>query len=243
MSDSPREPFTPTIFNVMSMWLYADPVMGSTKRPDLRIDVFGNVPRITVRTKVEGDKNNGKIEFKTDLPTFATAMHMLKRIADGTATEDLYNFDYRDDFVAGKKLDQQIIISTLQVGRDKDGRLYIAVLAPMSQNRPRIQFFFGPSKFHDIRTRDGQQLSARAMSEAYAVGFLEPATRLVEHMLVTKFDPDAKNVAKPPQQGGGYNGGQRPNNGYSNNQRPNNGYNNRPPQAPAADFDADIPDF
>lgn len=247
MSDMQREPFQPTIFNVMSMWLYAEPVMGSTKRPDLRVDVFNNVPRITVRTKIEGDKNNGKIEFKTDLPTFTTAMHCLKKIAEGTATQDLYNFDYKDDFIAGKKLDKQVIISTLQVGREREtGRMYIAVLAPISQNRQRIPFFFGPSKYHDIRTRDGNQLSMKEMSEAYAIGFLEPACALVNHLLVTNFNPDAKNVAKPPAPGaggsnGGYNGQRQGGNG--NYQRPGGYGAQRTPNPPPADFDADIPDF
>jgi hypothetical protein len=258
MSDNQRPPQKLTIFNVMSMWMYADPVMGATKRPNLRVGVFGNVPRISVRTNVEGDRNNGKIDFNTDLATFAAAMSSLKKIAEGTAKEDCYNFDYIDDFVAGKKLDRPVVISTLQVGRDKEtGRLYIAVLAPESQNRPRIRFFFGPSKYHNIRLRDGSPLGAAEMSEAYAIGFLEPACQLVYTMLAgDHFDENAKNVAKMvvPGQGGGnsggYNNNRGGNGGYNNNRGGGNGggYNNNrggQAQAPAAmdDFDAEIPHF
>lgn len=264
MSDNNRPAPKLNVFSVMSNWLFADPVMGSNKRPNLRVGVYGNVPRVTVKTNVEGDRNNGKIDFNTDLATFAAAMSKLRAIAEKKSEADCYNFDYIDDFVAGKKLDKPVIISTLQVGRDKEsGRLYIAVLAPEGMNRPRIRFFFGPSKYHNIRHRDGSDVSAAEMSEAYAIGFLEPACQIVYNLMISEFNPDAKNVAKPfegggqggnRQGGGGFNnnrqggGGGYNNNrqgGYNNNggQR-QGGYNNNQSQAPASGgFDEEMPDF
>lgn len=242
MSDN-RKPIKLTVFDVMSNWIFASPVQGGTKRPNLRIKILGNVPRITVKTNVDGDKQFGKIDFQTDLPTFAAAMYKLKEMAEGRDTSDGYNFDYEDDFLAGKKLDNKIIISTLQIGRDANsGKLYIAVLSG-DKSRPRIQFFFGPSKYHNIRRRDGSAITEKEMSEAYAIGFLKPACDLVYQYLIENFDEDAKNVPKMQGAPGGYGGGNNNNRGGGNYN--SGGYNNqsRTP-APAADgFDDDVPDF
>lgn len=241
-----RKPLPLTPFDVMSNWLFANPVQGSQKRPNLRIKVMGNVPRITVKTNVEGDKNYGKIDFNTDLSTFSVAMHKLYEMATGADTSDGWNFDYEDDFLAGKKLDNKIIITTLQIGRDKDtGRLYIALLSG-DKSRPRIQFFFGPSKFHNIRRRDGSAITEKEMSDAYAIGFLKPACKLVDQLMITLFDENAKNVANPNNApgGGNNNGGGGGNNNYQQNRGGNGGGGNQQRQAaPAQDFEDDIPDF
>lgn len=241
-----RPPSPLTIFDVMSNWLFADPVQGAHKRPNIKIKPMGNVPRVIVKTNVEGDRNNGRIDFNTDLATFTAAMFTLKQLAEGTAKQDCYNWDYTDDFVAGKKLDKPMLLSTLQVARDKDtGRLYIAVIA---HQRPRIQFFFGPSKFHGCRLRDGSPLPMDELSNAYAIGFLEPACAMLFNLLSgSAFDENAKNVAKPPaMQGGGGGGGNSYGGGQQRQQGGGGGYQGggqqRQQQAPAPTFD-DIPDF
>lgn len=244
MSNQPqRAPLDPTILDVMSNWLYADPVPGNQRRPNLRVKAIGNVPRIQVKTNVENDKNHGRIDFNTDLATFAAMLAKLTAMADGSDTSDGYNFDYKDNFLAGKKLDNEIVISTCQIGRDQaTGRLYIAILSG-DKSRPRIQFFFGPSKFHDIRRRDGSPLTPKDLSEAYAIGFSKPMASLVEKLLVSTFNPDARNVAKAPgmQQGGGQQGGYNQNQGGG---QQSGGYNNnRPAQSSAAVSDSAIVDF
>lgn len=206
MADNRKAP-TLTVFDVMSNWLFAKPVNGSNKRPNLRIKVLGNVPRITVKTGVDGDKDYGKIDFQTDLATFTVAMHKLQEMAEGRDQSEGYIFDYENDFLAGKKLDNKIVLSMLQIGRDKEsGKLYIAVISG-DKSRPRIQFFFGPSQYHNIRRKDGSALTEREMSDAYAIGFLKPACKLMMQYLESNFDPEAKNVPKPMGQQGGGNGG------------------------------------
>ena len=245
---SQQQPNAPVVnpFNVMNTWLHAKPCEGSQKRPTLRFGLFKNQPRVTVRTNVPGDKDHGKIEFNTDLATFACFIKFAMDLIEGKTEDTERVFVYRNNFVAGKKRDNFIELSKLHVGRAQDGRIYIAVLSTQP-DRPKIKFFFGPSHFHDIRKADGSQLSPKEMSDAYAYGFLDPAYKLVMHLLVTEFDPDAKGVSNPANfnQGngnsGGYNnGGQRNNyNNGSNNSyaKPaNNSYND-------SAFDEDMPSF
>lgn len=235
-------------FSVMSTWLHAEPVEGSQKRPNLRFNVIGNVPRISVRTNVPNDPQYGRIDFKTDLATFAAAMHYANQLATGADVPQERRFTYEDDFLAGKKLDKPMVLSTLMIGREAEsGRIYIAIISSQQQ-RPRIRFFFGPSKYHNILNGDGTQITPKEMSEAYAIGFLKPAEQLVYQLLVKDFDENAKNVANPANftQGAGQQqqrGGQqqqRPQ--YNNNQGGNSGYNT-PQQSSNSGFADDLPSF
>jgi uncharacterized membrane protein YgcG len=194
-------------FSVMSTWLYAAPVQGSTKRPSIRFNVRGNVPTIVVKTGVEGDENHGKIDFRMDLATFAAAMHYAKQLVNNVP--DIAQkrvFIYQDDFLAGKKMDKVIALSKWEIGRGSDGRVYMAVLSTKA-SRPRIPFYFGPSKYHAIQNGDGSEITPKEMSEAYAMGFLVPAEAIVYNLMVSQFDPNAKNVANPANFGGGNGGG------------------------------------
>lgn len=226
MSQGQMPAITLNAFSVMSTWLYAPPVQGSSKRPSIRFNVRGNVPTVVVKTGVDGDENHGKIDFRTDLATFAAALHYAKNLANnvpGTPTKRV--FIYQDDFLAGKKMDKIVPLSKWEIGRAQDGRVYMAVLSTKT-SRPRIPFYFGPSKYHSIQNGDGSEITPTEMSEAYAIGFLVPAEAVVYNMMVSQFDENAKNVANPANFGGGNGGGNRPNGGnnnYSGNRGGNGG--------------------
>lgn len=201
---SQRPPIKPNPLDVMSTWMFADPVAGGNKRPNFRVKVIGNVPRFVVKTNVPDDRNNGRIDFNMDLPTFGAILARLDKLADGG--DDTFTFEYNDDFVGGKKLDKPVTVASVKGGRDgSTGRIYIAVLG---YNRPKIQFFFGPSKFHAMKAGDGSDVSAAEVSNAYCKGFVKMYSKLVAHLLTTEFNEDGKNVAKAPgAQGGGQGGG------------------------------------
>lgn len=200
------------IFSVMSNWMFADPVEGSTKRPNMRVGVYGNVPRITVKTNLPNDLNHGKIDFNMDLATFAVGMAYLQDLVDGKDVPQEQKFEYQDDFVAGKKLDKVITLATWVIGKASDGRIYMAVISSQQQ-RPRIRFFFGPTRYHNIKNGDGSQVGVDKISSAYARGFARSSEQLVYILLGGgSFDPNAKNVANPANfaGGSGNQGGNKP---------------------------------
>lgn len=232
---------TLNVFSVMSNWMFADPVEGAQKRPSMRVGVFGNVPRITVKTNLPNDINHGKIDFNMDLATFAVGMAYLQDLVEGKDVPQEMKYEYQDDFVAGKKLDKIITLSTWVIGKATDGRIYMAVISSQA-SRPRIRFFFGPTKYHNVKLGDGSQLGADKMSAAYARGFARSSEQLVYILLGgPSFDPNAKNVANPANfaggSGGGQQGGGRP--GGNGGGRPQ--YNNNSSPAPAAE--AELPSF
>lgn len=200
MAEQSRPPYQPNFLDVMSTWVFGEPAEGATKRPQFRVKVMGNVPRLMVKTQVPNDKNNGRIDFNLDLPTFTSILHVIEEIVKGN--REKAEFQYIDDFVGGKKLDQKIVVSRLLVGRGDNGRIYIAIIG---HERPKIRFYFGPSQYHNAVV-DGQE-DEKLLSEIYAMGFVGWAGPVVRQMLLEKFDPEAKNVAKMPTQQGGQGGG------------------------------------
>lgn len=235
MSDQQSRPqIQPNPLDVMSTWMYADPVAGATKRPNFRLKVIGNVPRFVVKTNVPDDKNNGRIDFNTDLATFSVILHKIEEIASGRDDRS-YTAEYVDDFIAGKKLDKPVVIASVKVGKEaQTGRVYIAVLG---YNRPKIQFFFGPSRYHALKLGDGSVLSEGEVSQAYAMGFVRGYAPIVQQLMVTEFNPDAKNVAKAPTGPGGYGGNQNQGNRGQNG---NHGSSNRSRPQPTMDDDIDF---
>ncbi len=233
-------------FSVMSNWLYAEIPEGSTKRPNMRFGVFGNVPRITVNTNIKDDLNKGKIEWNTDLPTFMLMVSYIDRLAKNEPNlPPRREFIYQNDYVAGKNLGKVVPLTRLVVGREKESeRIYIAAISTQTQ-RPRIKFYFGPSKYHDILNEEGQRVSAREMSELYAIGFADAARLLTTMIIVNDFDPNAKNVANPANMNGGQgpaqSGGYRPQQQRQNNGGGGHGF--QTPSSKAVDFDDDIPEF
>lgn len=243
---------TLNIFSVMSNWMFADPVEGSQKRPSLRFGVYSNVPRITVKTNLQGDMNNGKIDFNMDLATFAVGMAYLQDLAEGKPdTPNELKLEYQDDFVAGKKLDRVMTLATWVIGKAQDGRIYMAILSSQ-QSRPRIRFFFGPTKYHNLKSGDGSPIGADKMSQAYARGLARSFEPMVHQLLTgSSFDPNAKNVANPANfnGGGGNGGGQRQGGGGGGYNRGGNGGGGggRPqPQGTGGGLDSfgdELPDF
>lgn len=225
---TPRPPIKLTALDVMSNWLYSEgPIQGASRRANIRLKVLGNVPRIVVKTNVPDDKNNGRIEFKTDAPTMAVIFSTLMALGDGTASKDHYDFEYNDYiFKDGKRSDNRLTLATCRIGVDRQSeRIYIAVLG---YNRPKVQFFFGPSEFHKVKT-GGEELSQAEVSRAYAMGFARTFSNQVDHLLVSNFDPEARNVPKPPPEADG---------GQQGNSRPSGGGGNKP-AAPGGFEDAE----
>ena len=225
MSNQPaRKPIKLTPFDVMSNWLYADPVAGAQKRPHFQLKVLGNVPRFIVKTKVPDDKDYGKIEFHTDVYTFMVIIDAIRDLADGKDDAAMM-VEYNDHiFINGARSERPVTKATIKLGVDKDsGRIYIAVLG---HQRPKIQFFFGPSNFHAAKNGDGSERDQGEVSRRYARACANAWADMAMGLVRSNFDEDAKNVAKPmgpPGQGGGqrnnYGGGQRQGGGGQQQQR------------------------
>lgn len=193
-------------FDIMQNYMYAVTKDGS-RRPSLR---FGknkhNFPTVTVYTNVESDQANnyGKIEFHTDLPTFMAYIKRLTEFGEGKHEPGTkFGFEYRNIWAGDRNSPEPAHLSTLEVGRYKDGTVYTTVLSTESK-RPRIPFFFGPhivTKAHNL-THNGEQCDIAEMSNEYAAGFAMMIKEVMMLELVINFNPNTKAVAmsKPDQE-------------------------------------------
>jgi len=198
---SQNKPIPLNTLDVFSNWMYGEVQPGAEKAPTFRVQVIKNVPRFTVKTNIPNDKDHGRIEFNCDMPTFAVIMKTITDLANGVGSGG--RFQYNDHiFMNNQRSEKPLTKATLLVGKDpKTGKLFIAILG---YNRPNIQFFFGPSRFHKLLKSDGSEYTEAEVSVQYAHGFVTSFAPVVYNLLVSQFDDTAKNVPKPfvPGEGG-----------------------------------------
>lgn len=170
------------------MKLYGAVVSGATKRPVL---TFGYVTRkfvanmasITVKTQVPNDANNGNIKAEIPMALMysirETAMDLLTLPGAQERIRGLYT-----DFLAGKKMDQPVKYASLIVGKEDDGRLYLALV---SRNRPSIKFHIAPDDFFREVTKDGQEMNTSEYYSQYARGYMNMIFGVYDNLTQSEF--------------------------------------------------------
>lgn len=220
----PKTPFVETLLDDRKLRLSAPPISGSKQRPQLSVAVVGGNPRINVYTNLDGDKENGRISAKMDLFAWGQLLEMIEHVI---ATPDISRLqmankrpmDQNEQSPGGKR--EPIHETTSVVGRDKDGKIYIAVLAA-DNDRPKVIFHFGAQYYHTIVYRDAPQnfLEDRFVSELAAKAWVKSMRAAVMQILTDKAaEKGAAKAAKKEAEGGGGGGGN------SGGGKPSGGYN------------------
>ena len=180
--------------------LSCPPAQGAQKPGSLAISLVANNPRIDVYTNVPNDKANGNIRAAMDMPVFYMLLEMMD---DALKLEDsqvlkLQNLNHT--FFEGKRSEQPKLISTTCIGRDKEGCLFIAVVA---KDRPYLKFNLLPSNYHVMIGVDGNPLDKREASNWFLRGY----RKMLSEMMAAVAAANYLEPVKKDQQGGG--GGQR----------------------------------
>jgi hypothetical protein len=158
------------------------------KRSRLGYSSYRGNPRITVFTNVPNDSGKGVINAPMNPETFLVFLDLLEQIARNPA-EDKYKIDCWTIIKApegAERNTEKTLISELYFGRDKQGVIWMSVVAP---NRPRIKFEYRISDFHKIFKGDGSPLNE---SESSTVQTLATIRALREVMMAHMGD------IKPP---------------------------------------------
>lgn len=194
--------------------LYGPAVQGGKGRPTL---TFGYVTRkfvnnmasITVKTNVPDDKDYGRITAEFPMAQMYTIFEMIEKAAR-EANYEQQSIRVYTDFAAGKKTDQPFPKANLIIGKEDDGRVYIALVA---KNRPNIKFHIGPEEFYKLVV-NGQELTTAEYYGMYATGYIKMIRAIYDNVVSTEFIP-----WYPDNNGGGNNnnGGGGNNNNNSNN--------------------------
>lgn len=227
--------------------LWADPVNGSKGSPSLQIVYTDVNPRINVYTNVPGDKDDGRISAALDMYSVGELFQMLRDLADPTSEKGTNTIietkkPARKD---GKATGELWTDTTVVVGKDKDGRIYISVLA-YDKQRPKIKFYFGNGLYSVAgRIVNGERVadSDESISRRRCLAWVNQVEGILQSVAAIRYKhpekPARDGDRRPGNRGGGSGGGSsgggnRRDSGGDDNMFENAGKDNN-------EFDDDIP--
>ena len=205
-----RKPIPRTILNEYRLSLKApiEEKLGGTKEPGLRLSVLYNNPRIDVFTGIPNDKEYGVIKAPMDPLTFFTFLERFKEIIEGENDQTFKILNYTG------MPSNKTVVSTTIAGKDKDGIVWLSVIA---EGRPRIKFKVLPSNYHIFKDKDGNDLDLSKVSYYTAKGWVNQFGSLVPNVMNSFYEaPDGSGKPK-----------QHNSSGYGNTSNPNTNYDKK----------------
>lgn len=134
-----------------------------------RDDGAKSAPRIYVYTNQDADQgnNNGRIDANIDMNVALTFLKLIEKAANtpmGQAYESVGIQNLAYVWKQKQRSEKPMQQSTMVVGREPDGRVYMSLLH-FNKERPRIKFYFGFSQFHKfVGMQEGQEARAEYSS-------------------------------------------------------------------------------
>jgi len=174
------------------------PCPGDTsKNSTLMWMLVANNPRMVVWTNDPNDTGEangyGKITANLDAAIFTMFLNMLGEIIEKEGEQKEYVTCMNYIFPGGKRSDRPVLVSTLYCGKDKEGMIWVSLVA---KNRPIIKFVFGENEFHHFFNGDGTPADKAKVSQRYARAYIRLLYGLMEHLMVT-------NYVEPPKRDAG----------------------------------------
>lgn len=183
-----------TALNESKLRIFGEPVNGARRSPWIGVSVFRNNPRLEVQTNVEGDKNYGFINGNLDAASF----FMMAKVLDWVIAHD--GPTQRRVTNGTGPLNEIVPASTIYLGKDDEGCIYISVI-DADKDRPKIKFIFTPSNYHTLTDGQGGALSKAEISQFHAAGWMELICRLLPVVLGNDYIPPPPRDDKPAYQG------------------------------------------
>jgi len=226
MSQDSGRNFTPRKKNALDNYAFniRVPVPNEKgKFSSLNWEISRNSLGIKIYTGFSSDQGNqgGMLRARLDGISFYAFLELIK-VALEAKEEWKGKIEYSDyTFFGGKRSDAPQLVSTVYVGRNSEGMIWISVIDNTKKDRPRIQFPFGCGRNHKLKHADGADYSIAEQSQLVAKAYYNMLSNLGSMVAVREYvEPPKKEFNR----GGNNNGG----NNYSNNNNNNSGsnYNN-----------------
>jgi len=172
----------------------------------LAVSVVKNQIHLDVYTNVPNDKNNGNIRAAMDHLSFGAFLELFDAVLK-SGPDTAYKIQNKNHtFFEGKRSEEPRLVSTTILGRDKEGVMFIALVA---KDRPYLKFDFLGTGYHTLIGPDGQPMSKADASGYFARGWRRTINNLTGGVAVAEYvAPEPKNKDGGGNGGGGgYNGG------------------------------------
>ena len=188
------QPAPKTVINDPKLKLYAPPLPGATQAPSLEPGYQNNNPNLMVRTNFPNDKDYGRIKAALDMPAFFETLGLIEKVVH-TPDECSFTMENKNkpwSREQGGRVKDPIVETTTIVGRDKEGRVFIAILH-YDKSRPKVIFHFGSRLYHSISRRGGEitvaeQSNSAALAWTHALRQLMPVVA-AQHYVHKTMDP------------------------------------------------------
>lgn len=187
----------------------------------LAVSVVKNQIHLDVYTNVPNDKNNGNIRAAMDHLTFGAFLELFDQVLKSPADTAYKMVNKNHTFFEGKRSEEPRVVSTTILGRDKEGVMFIALVA---KDRPYLKFDFLGTTYHTLIGADGQPMSKADASGFFARGWRRTIGGLATAVATAEYvAPEPKN--KDGGNGGGsYGGGNRGGNSGGGNSNSGGGH-------------------
>lgn len=231
MSGNFKNTRTKSVLDLPKLRLVGEVQGGSRSRPTLSMYIIGENPRIDVYTQIEGDRDNGLIRAKLDYQALGLIQQGIRHFASPDTPAGRWALECKDSYAYGKKQPEPITTSTVIIGRDERGRVYMSVLDALNKERAKIRFYFGPGEYFAISNESAQPVDEGLLSQLMARGYVEIQQAIMGQPAQQFYEAEQIKKAQKDAQGGGNSGG------YGNRGGNNGGGGGR---APAVEIDDDL---
>ena len=174
-------------YDVSKLVVWSEPVEGVSdgKRPRLIFSFRDGNPRIVVNTGAQGME--GMITFPCDYIHLTTTMNMLKDIANGPVGDKFTVDSLKPVYEDNKPTNQKQIVSTLQIGKTKEGIVYFMLIA---ENKPKIVFPMKPSPYHVFRDGSKEVIPDAMLSKYLALSLANLVLEIVADSIMRYTDEE-----------------------------------------------------
>ena len=178
------------ILDHKKLWLYTECPSEPTKKSSMNWMLVASNPRLIVWTNDPADTGEangyGKIQANMDAPTFTVFLDYLNQAIESVGEVKFSVTCLGYIFPGGKRSEKPVVTSTLYCGKDKEGIVWISLVA---KNRPVIKFPFGEGEFHHFFTSDGSPAAKGEISQLYAKAHIRLLYGFMEKLMVTTYVP------------------------------------------------------
>lgn len=213
-----------TILEDPKLRLTARPLVPGSKPPSLHLGFWNNNPQLVVYPNADpNNSNTSVISAHMDMPTLGFLEKLLRHVVTDAKPGSKFTVANKRDIPKEKRTDPKVtkeIVSETLLGKDEDGRIWIAVNSKLKSNAPKVKFFFQLPLYHDCMGNEQADLSPALKSQLSALAWCDLMHSISTQYLMNKnvdFTPPENKPANNSYSGGGNKGGyqQRNNNSGS----------------------------
>lgn len=179
----------------------------------LKFDLWQNNPRIIVDTGDQNlrtpENNYGRIEGALASADLYAVLELIESAVKSKEEVKWKAACFKHEWANNQKQKDPSHVSSVWVGRDGEGCVYISVVSEVKKEFPILKFVFGPpdQRYTKWFNANGEPFTKAQTSQLYAKAFVRMLSPLMANILVTHFEEVMPPQFSGNRQGGGGGGG------------------------------------